>query len=85
MLSLIVVSNIVVLSLTLVILVVFYYLMCWLIHIWILLFVIVDHSQWYLNIERSGEGRVVISQRVSFVFVSHLTDQLVVILSKCAG
>ena len=85
MLSLIVVSNIVVLSLTLVTLVVFYYLMCWLIHIWILLFVIVDHSQWYLNIERSGEGRVVISQRISFVFVSHLTDQLVIILSKCAG
>jgi len=85
MLSLIVVSNIVVLSLTLVTLVVFYYLMCWLIHIWILLFVIVDHNQWYLNIERSGEGRVVISQRISFVFVSHLTDQLVIILSKCAG
>lgn len=48
-------------------------------------FCISNFSHWYLNIEMFGKGKVVIAQRVRFVFVSHLKDSLVVILSKCDG
>ena len=73
------------LSITLVYLVVVHYLMCLLIHIWILLFIIVGRSRFQLSVERSGKGKVIINQSVRFAFVSHLTNQFVVILLNCAG
>ena len=70
---------------TLVYLVVVIFLVCLWIHIWILLILIVDHSRFYPSAERSGKGKVTFIQIVHFAFVSHLIDQLVVMLSKGVG
>ena len=72
-------------SITLVYLVVVIFLMCLLIHIWILLILIVGHSRFHLSTERSEKGKVIVIHIVYFTFVLHLIDQLVVVLSKCIG
>ena len=76
--------NLLCLSITLVHLVLVHFLIYLLIHIWILLFLIVGYSHFHLNAERSRKGKVIVSMGVRFAFVSHLTDQLVVMLSSCA-
>ena len=73
------------LNITFVYLVIAHFLMCLLIYIWILLFLIVGHSQFHLNEERSGKGKVMFILSVHFSFVSHSTDQSVVMVSSCAS
>ena len=72
-------------SITLANLVVVLFLIFFLIHIWIIIVVIIGHSLFQSNAERSRKGKVVIVQRVRFVFVSYLTEQLVVIFLKCVS
>ena len=72
-------------NITLVYLVVLIFLVYLRVHIWIKMSLIVGHSRYHLSAERSGKGKVLIIQIVSFAFVSHSIDQFVCMLSKGVG
>ena len=61
-------------SITLVILVVVHFLMFWLIHIMILLFVLVGRNFFHLSVEGFGKGSDVIILCVRSMFVSYSTE-----------
>ena len=54
-------------------------------HIWILIFLTVDHSRFHLNAGRFRKGKVIVILSVCFEFVSYSTDQFVVMLSNYTG
>ena len=64
-------------SITLVYLVVVIFMMCLLIHIWILPIMSVGHNRFNLIADRSRKGRSAIILVVHVVFLSHLIDQLI--------